>query len=50
MSMFFHWYQIVAKPEPQVAPACATGFSAWVPAPKAWPTITHQGSWRSPRK
>ena len=50
MSMFFHWYQIVAKPSWQVAPAWATGFSACVPVPNAWPIMTHHGSWRSPRK
>ncbi len=50
MSMFFHWYQIVAKPAAKVAPVWATGFSALVPVPKAWPIMIHQRNWRSPRK
>ena len=50
MSMFFHWYQMVAKPAWKVAPACPTGFSACVPVPKDWPIMIHQGSFRSPRK
>jgi hypothetical protein len=48
--MFFHWYQIVANPPAYEAPVWATGFSALVPVPKAWPIMTHHGRLRSPRK
>ncbi|OQB81512.1 MAG: hypothetical protein BWX88_04259 [Planctomycetes bacterium ADurb.Bin126] len=48
--MFFHWYQMVAKPPRKVAPVWATGFSALVPVLKACPIMIHQRSFRSPRK